>query len=137
LKVVLDTNVLLVALPRRSPDHIILTALMKGSFSLCVTSDILDEYAEIFQRRANPIVSAFALDLLDVLPNLIRINKFYFWRLIHADPDDNKFVDCAIAANADFIVTDDRHFNVLKTIDFPKVRILNKKEFIALLEQLE
>jgi len=113
-----------------------LKALMKGSFSLCVTTDILDVYAEIFQRRANPIVSAFALDLLDVLPNLIRINKFYFWRLIHVDPDDNKFVDCAIAANADFIVTDDRHFNLLKIIDFPKVRILNKKEFIALLEQL-
>jgi predicted nucleic acid-binding protein len=45
--------------------------------------------------------------------------------LIKTDPDDNKFVDCAISANAKFIVTNDKHFNILQKIEFPKVSVLN------------
>ena len=66
--------------------------------------------------------------------HLLYINKYYFWRLIAVDPDDNKFVDCAIAANADFIVTDDKHFKVLKDIPFPKVEVINKRKFLETLE---
>lgn len=44
--------------------------------------------------------------------------------------DDNKFVDCAIAANAQFIVTEDHHYDVLKTIDFPKVNIIKLDEMM-------
>lgn len=56
------------------------------------------------------------------------------WNLISADPDDNKFVDCAVAANADFIVTNDAHFNILKTVSFPKVNTISLQEFILLLQ---
>ncbi|MBU6341467.1 MAG: PIN domain-containing protein [Bacteroidetes bacterium] len=45
------------------------------------------------------------------------------------DPDDNKFVDCAIAGQAKYIVTEDRHFNILKKIPFPKVLVLNTDAF--------
>ena len=41
------------------------------------------------------------------------ITPYYHFNLITADPDDNKFVDCAIAANAHYIVSNDKHFNVL------------------------
>jgi predicted nucleic acid-binding protein len=68
------------------------------------------------------------------LPNLLYVNKYYFWRLITIDPDDNKFVDCAIAANADFIVTDDKHFNVLKNVAFPSVKVINAAEFLEILK---
>lgn len=134
MKVVLDTNVLLAALPHTSSSHPIFLALVQGAYDLCLTSDILNEYEEIFQRRANPEIAALALDVLDILPNLLHINKYYFWRLITVDPDDNKFVDCAIAANADFIVSDDKHFNVLKEIEFPKVKVISKGEFLELLK---
>lgn len=50
--------------------------------------------------------------------------------LIIADPDDNKFVDCAIAANARFIVTEDHHFNVLKDITFPSVAVVSIDDFL-------
>ena len=49
--------------------------------------------------------------------------------LIEKDLDDNKFVDCAIASNAEYIVTNDSHFNVLKEIDWPKVLVVTIKEF--------
>jgi uncharacterized protein len=134
MKVVLDTNILLVSLPNTSVDHIIFLELIRGSYSLCVTTDILDEYAEIFSKKSNPTVAACALDLVDILPNLERIHKYFFWRMIHADPDDNKFVDCAVSARADFIVSDDRHFREVNG-KFPTVKVISKAEFLEILRK--
>ena len=53
--------------------------------------------------------------------------------MIEADADDNKFVDCAIAANAKYVVTDDNHFDILKRIDFPKVDIISIDDIIHLI----
>lgn len=50
--------------------------------------------------------------------------------LVTADPDDNKFVDCAVAANARFIVTGDHHFNVLRHIAFPVVDVISIDDFL-------
>jgi predicted nucleic acid-binding protein len=52
------------------------------------------------------------------------------------DYDDNKFVDAAIVRNVDFIVTNDRHFNPLKEIDFPKVEIINIDDFLDIVKKL-
>ena len=64
-----------------------------------------------------------------LLPNVAKIDVYYHWQLIKHDPDDDKFVDCAIAGNATYIVTHDKHFNVLKDIGFPKVQIVNLVDF--------
>jgi predicted nucleic acid-binding protein len=56
--------------------------------------------------------------------------------LITEDPDDNKFVDAAVAGNTDYIVTNDRHFKVLKDIEFPSVNICSSKEFLEILGEL-
>ncbi len=61
--------------------------------------------------------------------NVRKINNFYTWNLITVDPDDNKFVDCAISAGAEYIVTNDKHFNVLKDISFPKVEVADMAAF--------
>ena len=63
-------------------------------------------------------------------PNTILVDPTYSFDMIQADVDDNKFVDCAIVSNAKYIVTNDRHFNVLKEIDFPHVDVLNIDEFL-------
>lgn len=49
--------------------------------------------------------------------------------LIEVDKDDNKFVDCSIAADAKYIVSNDSHFDVLKTIEWPKVQVVNIEEY--------
>ncbi|MGB1242612.1 MAG: PIN domain-containing protein [Chitinophagales bacterium] len=98
-----------------------------------MTTDILDEYAEIIEQHMGADFAQAVVDLLVDLPNLNQINKYYFWQLIEADPDDNKFVDCAIAANADYIVSEDKHFKILKNIEFPKVEVLTIEEFKAIL----
>ena len=69
-------------------------------------------------------------------PNTLKLDPHFQFRLIEQDVDDNKFVDCAIVANAQYIVTEDRHFKVLETIDFPKVDVVGLDEFLAWLIQV-
>ena len=67
------------------------------------------------------------------LPNVNFHTAYYNWRLIAIDEDDNKYVDCAIAGSANFLVSEDRHFRILKEIDFPKMPLLSIDEFVKLL----
>lgn len=53
---------------------------------------------------------------------------------VQADRDDNKFVDCAIAANATFIVSDDKHFRPLQDISYPKLIVVRLMEFVEILK---
>ena len=64
-----------------------------------------------------------------------RIETSYRWNLVK-DADDNKFVDCAVAANAPLIVSHDRHFNVLKDTIFPNVKVISADEFKAVLARI-
>jgi len=57
------------------------------------------------------------------------ITPFFKFNLIENDKDDNKFVDCYLISNADVLVSNDRHFNCLKDINFPKIKLINIDEF--------
>jgi len=133
MKVVLDTNILLNCFSPRSATHGIWKALTEGRFRLCATHDILLEYEEIISRHAGEALAQAVLDALLDLPNIELAHRYFFWHAIEADPDDNKFVDCAIACAAKFLVTEDRHFQVLKQLDFPKVEVISIAEFQAVL----
>jgi predicted nucleic acid-binding protein len=74
------------------------------------------------------------MEALDLCPDVYFIRKYYYWDLIKNDPDDNKFVDCAIAANADYIVTNDRDFKILSRTPFPKVQVLTADAFLKMLQ---
>ncbi len=128
MRVVLDTNVLLVCISVRSRLHWIFRALLNAEFTLCVTTEILAEYAEIIAQEMGQITSESVLGVLENLPNVVFITTYYRFNLL-ADEDDNKFVDCAIAANADFIVSHDRDFSVLRRIEFPKVVVISSDQF--------
>ena len=100
---------------------------------LCVTTEILEEYAEILERKTNPRFSELALNVIENNPYTLFVTPYYHFKLIAADPDDDKFVDCAIAANAKFIVTEDSHYNVLQDLDFPKVEVIKLDEIMEVL----
>ncbi|MFN8352923.1 MAG: putative toxin-antitoxin system toxin component, PIN family [Spirosomataceae bacterium] len=129
MKIVLDTNVFWVSISRKSSTHWVFEKLLSGAFQLCVTTDILEEYEEIIGQRLGQDVASYVLEVIDSLPHLVYITRYYHWNLIINDPDDDKFVDCAVAANADFIVTNDKHFDILKNVAFPKVLVINQEEF--------
>ncbi len=82
-----------------------------------------------------PDIARNVVDAILKRKNVERVDPYYHWHLIKADPDDNKFVDCAFAAQATYIVSDDSHFDELREIDFPKLLVLKLKEFIAFLEE--
>jgi predicted nucleic acid-binding protein len=79
---------------------------------------------DILIKTANIILS-----ILSVAPNVIYAEPYFKWNLVEQDPDDNKFVDLAVAGNADYLVTNDKHFNPLKLIEFPKLNIVSLFEF--------
>jgi uncharacterized protein len=132
---VIDTNVLLVSISRNSPYHWIFEALLHHEFDFAVTSDILAEYEEVISEKYSALVARNVVRTLLLLPNVIRTEVYYNWNLIKDDRDDDKFVDCAVASNANAIVTQDRHFNILKSIPFPPITTLTISEFKTLLNK--
>lgn len=127
--VVVDTNYLLRMIPLRSKYRPAWESFLDGKYILCVSNEIVSEYMEILTAKVS---STFAENIVGAIlrsPFVRRFDPQFHFNLIEADPDDNKFVDCAIIANADFIVSEDSHFRVLKTIPFPKVNVLTLDEF--------
>jgi putative PIN family toxin of toxin-antitoxin system len=133
-RIVIDTNVLVRAVSGRSLSSVIFDALLDQQFTLCVSTDILLEYEEILTRIYDADTAELVVATLTILPNVIRTEVFYDLRLIVADADDDKFVNCAFAANAHFIVTDDRHFKVLDKIDFPAIKVYSFDQFKTFLK---
>jgi predicted nucleic acid-binding protein len=90
---------------------------------------MIQEYAKLLSRFYSPEISESTIQVIINSPNNEQVIPYYKWNLIAADPDDNKFVDCALNAGTDYIVTNDRHFNILKNIDFPPVKVVDIETF--------
>ena len=133
MNIVLDTNCLLMSLSRRSQYYPIWRDFVDGKYTLCISNDILAEYEEILTQKVGPqIVSNIIKALLD-LPNTKMVQVYYHLHLITADPDDDKFVDCAFKSNAKYIVTQDHHYDVLRNIHFPQIEVVDIDEFLRIL----
>ena len=133
MTVVLDCNILVISLTSRSPYHKIYQSLVAGRFDLIVTNDIVLEYYEIIERKYGKTTADAFTALLTQLPNVHFIDIYYRWNLIDADPDDNKYCDCAVAGQADYIVTEDNHFSILQTIAFPPLQAIGIDYFSTII----
>lgn len=134
MNIVLDTNIILQVAFTEKPLKFVWDKLLAGAYTLYVTEDILCEYQEkIIDCFHNELLANVFVNVLVNCPYVKRIETFFRYDLIKQDPDDNKFVDCALACNAKYIVTEDTHFAELKNIPFPKVDILSLEEFAKIL----
>lgn len=136
MRVVIDTNSLIVSIGRKSEFRPIFDALLEGRIKLLISNDIVGEYLEILTDRTTAIVANNVVELLLKSRHVERIEIYFKWELIDKDGDDNKFVDCALNGRASFLVTDDRHYRHLKDVPFPKVEILRTEEFVKMLQGL-
>ena len=134
MKFVIDTNIVLVSVSKHSKYYWVFERLLNNEYTLCVTTDILLEYEEIIGRYLGSEAASDFLETLNSLPNVEYYNKYYFWNLIKEDYDDNKFVDCAIASNSANIVTHDKHFRVLDSVNFPKMKVVDIESFKKITE---
>jgi putative PIN family toxin of toxin-antitoxin system len=131
VNVVIDTNVFVSSLlnPAGMPGKII--DLWKvGRITLCLSREILDEYLEVIARFGISHDAAVA-DLLKIFEG--RCNQMYIARtapltVIENDPKDNRFIECAVAAEAGFIISGDRH--LLKLKQFQEIKIVTPAAFI-------
>lgn len=136
MKIVLDTNVLLTSLLKTSKYRPIFDALLNKKYQLVISHDILQEYIEIIEQKTTPEIAKNVGELLINLENVEQIEVYYKWLLIQEDFDDNKFVDCAIAGNVKFVVSNDKHFKILKKIKFPIVEVIKSDEFLEELKKI-
>ena len=134
MRIVLDTNCLLASLSRRGAYFNVWRGLQTGKYTLCVSNEILEEYEEIIAQKTNSVIASNVVQTLLNAPSVELIDAFFKFDLIKNDPDDNKFVDCAIAGNATYVVSNDSHFDVLKEIDFPKLILKSLQDFSAMLD---
>ena len=129
-RLVLDTNCLILIVSPRSKYHSLWEGFVRGEHTLCVSNEIIEEYIEIMQKLMGLAVAEYVIKTILNSSFVKVITPYYNFHLIDADKDDNKFVDCAIAAEAKCIVTNDHHYDVLKKIPFPKVEVISLVEFI-------
>ena len=133
-RIVLDTNTLIQCISPSCRYRKIWDSYVEGDYMLCVSNEILNEYEEVLERLAGVEVAKYAVEAILNSPHTLFCVPSYNFHLIEADPDDNKFVDCAIATGATCIVTEDRHFSILNRIDFPKVIIMGIDAFLQSLK---
>ena len=122
------------AISAKNEYHLVWQSFLRGEYVLCVSNEIIEEYLEVLSRNINPWVAESIIYAILTRKNVKKLVPYYHFGLIEADPDDNKFVDCAIAANAKYIVSEDHHFDVLQSCSFPKVDVIGLDLFANLLK---
>ncbi len=134
MTVVIDTNVLVPALNERHAFSCILDRWVAGDLTWAVSTDVLMEYEEVITRMLGVRRWGKLSRLMDVMEagqeNLIHVATYFQFLTITGDRDDDKFADCSIAAHADYIITEDRHFRTLADAGY-KPQPIAPQDFIA------
>ena len=133
MRVVIDTDCLIAAIPRSGEHYWLYKAFTERKFEWVVSQEILTEYEEKLGGFYAPSLASNVLKLLAVAPHVIHIEASFKWLMIDADPDDDKFADVAFASGADYLISNDNHFNVLKKREHPKIHVLRLDEFRVLM----
>lgn len=131
MKVVLDTNVYISAILFGGNCEEILTLSSLGSFELITSKAILEEIAGILQKKfgwSKPQVSETISYIREIA---IEVEPDVALSVVRDDPSDNKILECAVTANADYIVTGDKN-HLLPLKQYKAVKILSPSEFLRL-----
>lgn len=133
MRVVIDTNCLIASVPRFGNGYWLYLAFKAQVFTWILSTEILNEYHEILATFYSPETADIVLKLLLSAPNIELTEPSFVYNLIAEDPDDNKFANLAISANARYLVSNDKHFDIFKTIDFPPLDVIKFDDFKEIL----
>jgi len=129
----MDCNIVIRCFSSHSLYHLSYKSLIANKFNLAIAPEIILEYEEILQQKYSVTAANSLVAVLLELPNVKFVYPYYNWNLIEVDKDDNKYCDCAIASLSSYLVTNDRHFDILKSIPFPSISVITIDEFSNLL----
>jgi putative PIN family toxin of toxin-antitoxin system len=129
IKVVVDTNVFVSSFFGGNPRKIV-DLWKSGQLTLCLSKPIIDEYVGVLQRiglknerELRELLHLFAHGF-----HIIFSAKTPELHLVEEDPDDDKFIECAVALKADFIVSGDKALLAIQ--DYMGIRIVTPKKFL-------
>jgi putative PIN family toxin of toxin-antitoxin system len=132
--IVLDTNVVIRMFGRQSTLRRLMEAVSYGEISVALSPAIWLEYEEVCQELRSPGHWEKLQKLFTLVSNahgtIIHTNPAFRFQTIPSVPDDNAFADCAIAAHAYFILTDDGDYQTLRNAGY-KPQPMRPEEFIA------
>ncbi len=129
MRVVIDTNCLIASIPPKGNYYWLYEAFRKGKFEWLISNEILTEYIEKLADIYSESTALVVYSILSTSPHVTFAEPFFKWELMHNDVDDNKFADMAVAGNADYLITADRHFDILQKVQFPKVNVISLDDF--------
>ena len=131
MRIVIDTNVFVSSFfsPEGNP-RVIIDLWKTVKMILCVTEEILEEYVEVLARLglADEPELKELLQLFQRRSNIVFVTSAPIFPVIEKDPDDDKFVGCAIASEAKIVISGDKHLQELK--NFKDIQILSPVEFL-------
>lgn len=108
---------------------------LRENFSFAFQMKSLRNTKRIIEQQTTPHIAESVVLLILNKRNVTFVDPHFRLGLITEDPDDNKFVDCAFAANADYIVSDDKHFNILRQTSFPYLNLVKMADFLKVVNQ--
>ena len=130
--VVLDTNIVASATFWRGKPAHCLEVWAQGRFDLAISHPVLTEYEEVITRLAARYPQKRPTDWLSAIKQAGHLFVPAPLPAATADPDDEKFIECAVAARADYLVTGDKaHLLVLKQAG--GVSIVAATDFVRML----
>jgi uncharacterized protein len=134
MRVVIDTNCLIASIPANGDYFWLYLAFRAKKFTWVLSSEIINEYEEKLSEFYSPQTAEIVLKILITAPNIELTFPYFKFGLMVNDPDDNKFADLAISTNAHYLVSNDKHFNIFKKIEFPPLNVVKLKEFKKILD---
>lgn len=133
MKVVLDTNCFISCIGKLSLYRNVFDEFLARNYSLCFTTEVLLEYEEVFLFKWGYDVTENLIGTLLTAKNTQFVTIHFNFNLVSADRDDDKFADLFLAANADFLVSNDSKLLALHKSSYPAFQVITLQEFSALL----
>jgi hypothetical protein len=131
IKAVMDTNILVSSFFGGNPRKIV-DLWKSGLVTLCLSKPIIDEYIEVLRRlglqdeqELDELLGLFAHGY-----HVVFTAKTPELHIVEKDPEDNKFIECAVALRADFVISGDKALTTIQ--DYMGIKIVNPKEFLGI-----
>jgi len=129
LKIVIDTNVLISGIFFSGPPYEILCKWWEGKLDILITKKILEEYKRVGIKLSDKFPG---LDIIGILDLIERKSEIIEIRIkvsnVCSDPDDDKFIECAINGDCKFIISGDKH--ILSVSGYNEIHVLKPRDFV-------
>jgi len=135
IKVVFDTNVWVTIFLKKAVSREFSEILKEGNAEVYVTKALLEEISKVLMYpKLTKLLETAEVSPREIfkriVENSVLVNPQLKLHVVKEDPEDNKILDCAVKAQADFIISGDRH--LLKLKKFRNIRIVTPRDFLDL-----